>query len=404
MPLYWPPSDTQVLCRVLQSYEWALEAMKYVASMRMEHCASAPGLDKLLRSLEHYLQHHPPMSDDTFHHMMDMAQRLHNDKLLEQCRLAKTRCQETYQLLLLRQNTLQRARDQLAAEQGVDNLGDVLEDCGPEASNGDGGAEAAVPSSGGDKAASLSRGVAATSAVKSPVGVTSSSSPALPAVATDLKSVAEEEDEDFPVWEPRTTSTPTREEDWSDAYGLNRCRPPSSSSASAHYGLKEGGVESSFSDSPHLTTRDRSATVIANPMTAKMTTPSSASSPSPTSPSSRLPGRPAPLDSPRRDKPEFKTPAGKGPARLQLSRTISQPATSLVSKLTALASPAAAKPGPLKKILKRASTAPVPMVTSPVIYEDPEAGARAGEADGKREQRDNKTLSMITGSSESLPR
>ena len=390
---------------MLQSYEWALEAMKYVASMRMEHCASAPGLDKLLRSLEHYLQHHPPMSDDTFRHMMDMAQRLHNDKLLEQCRLAKTRCQETYHLLLLRQNTLQRARDQLAAEQGVDNLGDdVLEDCGPEASNGDGGAEAAVPSSGGDKAASLSSGVAATSAVKSPVGVTSSSSsPALPAVAKDLKSVAEEEDDDFPVWEPRTTSTPTREEDWSDAYGLNRCRPPSSSS-SAHYGLKEGGVESSFSDSPHLTTRDRSATVIANPMTAKTTTPSSASSPSPspTSPSSRLPGRPAPLDSPRRDKPEFKTPAGKGPARLQLSRTIPQPATSLVSKLTALASPAAAKPGPLKKILKRASTAPVPMVTSPVIYEDREAGA--GEADAKREQRDNKTLSMITGSSESLPR
>ena len=370
---------------MFQSYEWALEAMKYVASMRMEHCATASGLDKLLHSLEHYLQHHPPMSDDTFLHMMDMAQRLHNDKLLEQCRLAKTRCQETYHLLLLRQNTLQRACDQLVAEQGVDALSDILEERGREASSGD-GAEAAVPSS-DDKAAGVSRETGATSAVKSPV---LTSPPPFP---KDLKSVAEEDD--FPVWEPRTTSTPTREEDWSDAYGVSSPRPSSSSSSSSSSRRrpKEAGAESSFAESPQVT-RDKSATVIANPLAAKT---SRSASPSP-----RPPGRPKPLDSSRPGRAEFKAPAGKVPARLQLSRTISQPATALVSKLTSLTSPPVGKPGPLKKILKRASTAPVPMVTSPVIYEDPEA--LAAEAHGKREQRDDKTLSMITGSSESLPR
>ncbi len=76
-----------------QSYEWALEAMKYVSSMRMEHTATGPGLEKLLRSLTVYLAEHPPVTDDSFTAMLDAAQRLRNEKLLEQCRVAKARCQ-----------------------------------------------------------------------------------------------------------------------------------------------------------------------------------------------------------------------------------------------------------------------------------------------------------------------
>ena len=76
-----------------QSYEWALEAMKYVSSMRMEHCASGEGVDKLLRSLTVYMAEHPPVPEDSFEAMMAAAQGLHNDKLLEQCRLARSRCQ-----------------------------------------------------------------------------------------------------------------------------------------------------------------------------------------------------------------------------------------------------------------------------------------------------------------------
>ena len=97
----------------LQTYEWALEAMKYVASMKMEHCATPEGLEKLLRSLEIYLQEHPPIADDTFSQMSDLAKQLKNDKLLEQCLTAQNRCQETQKMLQLRGTTLRQFRDQL---------------------------------------------------------------------------------------------------------------------------------------------------------------------------------------------------------------------------------------------------------------------------------------------------
>lgn len=87
--------------------------MKYVASMKMEHCATPEGLEKLLRSLEIYLQEHPPIADDTFSQMSDLARQLKNDKLLEQCLTAQNRCQETQKMLQLRGNTLQQFRDQL---------------------------------------------------------------------------------------------------------------------------------------------------------------------------------------------------------------------------------------------------------------------------------------------------
>ncbi|XP_060600223.1 pleckstrin homology domain-containing family G member 4B-like isoform X2 [Ruditapes philippinarum] len=96
-----------------KTYEWALEAMKYVASMKMEHCATPEGLEKLLHSLELYLQEHPPIADDTFKNMLEIAKRLGNDKLLDQCATAQDRCVETQKLLTLRGNTLQQIRDQL---------------------------------------------------------------------------------------------------------------------------------------------------------------------------------------------------------------------------------------------------------------------------------------------------
>ncbi|KAL4234273.1 Pleckstrin y domain containing [Mactra antiquata] len=99
-----------------KTYEWALEAMKYVASMKMEHCATPEGLEKLLHSLELYLQEHPPISDDTFISMSDIAKKLGNDKLLEQCLTAQNRCQETQKMLTCRGNTLQQFREQLEQE------------------------------------------------------------------------------------------------------------------------------------------------------------------------------------------------------------------------------------------------------------------------------------------------
>ena len=361
--------------------------MKYVASMRMEHCATASGLDKLLRSLEHYLQQHPPMNDETFVHMIDMAQRLHNEKLLEQCRVAKARCQETYHLLLLRHNTLQRARDQLVAEHGVEGLGDILEDSAQEAASGaekaDSGKMQEVSASDKDTVKTGGVGMSSSSVKAGSVSLTASQPP-----SGDLKSVAEEED--LPVWEPRTSSSQGQEEGWSDAYCLSRSRPSS----------QRSGGHSSLSSPP----------VTDNKVWAAVKTP--LSSPSPTSPSARLPTRPTPLDSPRHDRTEFKTPTGRGPSRLPLSRTISQPATTMSTGKTSpsstspssSSSSSSSKPGPLKKMLKRASTAPaLAAASSPVIYEDHQE-ASAVEAEGKRDQRGDKTLSMITGSSESLPR
>ncbi|KAJ8302596.1 hypothetical protein KUTeg_018992 [Tegillarca granosa] len=102
-----------------KTYEWALEAMKYVASMKMEHCGTPEGLEKLLRSLELYLRDHPVMKEETFISMIGLARKLQNDRLIEQCSLAKSRCEETQKLLILRQTTLRRAREQMIHEQGV---------------------------------------------------------------------------------------------------------------------------------------------------------------------------------------------------------------------------------------------------------------------------------------------
>lgn len=93
--------------------------MKYVASMKMEHCGTPEGLEKLLRSLELYLRDHPVMKEETFISMIDLARKLQNDRLIEQCSVAKSRCEETQKLLILRQTTLKRAREQMIHEQGV---------------------------------------------------------------------------------------------------------------------------------------------------------------------------------------------------------------------------------------------------------------------------------------------
>ena len=90
--------------------------MKYVASMKMEHCATPEGLEKLLRSLDLYLLEHPPITEETFKHMLEIAHKLKNDKLVEQCQTAESRCQETQNMLTLRGNTLKQFKDQLEQE------------------------------------------------------------------------------------------------------------------------------------------------------------------------------------------------------------------------------------------------------------------------------------------------
>ncbi|XP_071091889.1 puratrophin-1-like isoform X2 [Haliotis cracherodii] len=282
-----------------KSYEWALEAMKYVASMRMEHCASPDGLDKLLKSLDAYLKEHPPLTEDAFLQMINTAQKLHNDKLLEQCRVAKARCEETYQLLLLRQNTLKRAKDQLVIEQAV-----------------------------------------------------KSSSP---------KSVLKQLEDNSPVWEPQTTSTPYRSSAPSHRVHVLDRRSESSNSCNVSLASSRNRTLDSDSES-----RDKSVHSARNSET-------SASLPvSPTSDHSSS-------DS-----------GSVSDSKLLLCRTISQP-------LQGPGSTFSSHNRPIKKMLKRASTAPnIPPPINSTIYEDAEHNAI-------RDRRSGKSISMITGSSESLP-
>lgn len=93
--------------------------MKYVASMKMDHSTTLEGLEKLLRSLELYLRHHPAMTEATFASMSELAQKLQNEKLLEQCRVAKARCVETNNLLNLRLGTLRRAKEKMIQEKNL---------------------------------------------------------------------------------------------------------------------------------------------------------------------------------------------------------------------------------------------------------------------------------------------
>ncbi|XP_060080270.1 uncharacterized protein LOC132559667 [Ylistrum balloti] len=109
-------STTRCYSLLDKTYEWALDAMKYVASMKMEHCSTVEGLDKLLRSLQVYLRDHPMMKEETFISMMDLAKKLRNEKLMEQCRVARARCEETHSLLTARQSALQEAKDKMVLE------------------------------------------------------------------------------------------------------------------------------------------------------------------------------------------------------------------------------------------------------------------------------------------------
>ena len=87
--------------------------------MRTDQCYTNDGLGKLLISLKTRVQQHQPLPNDTFVAMIETAQRLENDKLLEQCRLASSRCEEISNMVALRQNVLQQALDQLK-EQGLE--------------------------------------------------------------------------------------------------------------------------------------------------------------------------------------------------------------------------------------------------------------------------------------------
>ncbi|XP_069194522.1 uncharacterized protein [Procambarus clarkii] len=110
-----------------KAYEWALEAMKVVGRVKGEGLASPEQVGAAGRTLTAYLEQHPPIPDDTFTAMTTLATRLNNHTLLQQCKMAQVRCQETNELLRNRQAALYKAKRQMEFDcQSFVDLGEVF--------------------------------------------------------------------------------------------------------------------------------------------------------------------------------------------------------------------------------------------------------------------------------------
>ncbi|KAL1437316.1 hypothetical protein MTO96_001381 [Rhipicephalus appendiculatus] len=80
------------------SYEWALDAMKFVSSMKMDTASTPESMTQLMRLLQDYQEEHPAPSEQNFSEMLDLSSKLDNPKLVEQCKTAQARCRETAEL------------------------------------------------------------------------------------------------------------------------------------------------------------------------------------------------------------------------------------------------------------------------------------------------------------------
>ncbi|GFY69481.1 hypothetical protein TNIN_341641 [Trichonephila inaurata madagascariensis] len=99
-----------------KSYEWALDAMRFVSNMGITNTESAEGILHQIRCLQDYADNHLCVPEETFVEMLDLASKLGNEKLLEQCKIVKLRCEETVELIKARQATLQKVKQQMEVD------------------------------------------------------------------------------------------------------------------------------------------------------------------------------------------------------------------------------------------------------------------------------------------------
>ncbi|XP_074646791.1 pleckstrin homology domain-containing family G member 4B-like [Tubulanus polymorphus] len=100
-----------------KSYDWALRTMKYVSGIKIESDATVRSVLVTLKSLDIYLENHPYIKPEGFSEMLYLAEKLTNEKLLEQCKMAKVRCEETENMIKMRREALQKAKEQLLVEE-----------------------------------------------------------------------------------------------------------------------------------------------------------------------------------------------------------------------------------------------------------------------------------------------
>lgn len=99
----------------MQAYDWAVESMKFVSSMNMDQCLSEEGVQNLCDNLQAFLRNHKIMETSVFDDIALKASNLGNKKLVDQCRIAKARCEETQKLIKYRETTIYKAREEIEA-------------------------------------------------------------------------------------------------------------------------------------------------------------------------------------------------------------------------------------------------------------------------------------------------
>lgn len=95
-----------------QAYEWALNTMRYVASMKIENLHTKNGLEELYGDITKYISDNPLFDEAKFDHMCDLARKVGNQKLIDKCESVKIKCIETLKWLELRQNTIIKIKNQ----------------------------------------------------------------------------------------------------------------------------------------------------------------------------------------------------------------------------------------------------------------------------------------------------
>lgn len=75
---------------LMQAYEWALEMSKYMSRVKAGDAQTPEQTVQVMKHLQQYLMAHPPIAEDHFTEMMQLARKLGNEKLMEQAKVNKT--------------------------------------------------------------------------------------------------------------------------------------------------------------------------------------------------------------------------------------------------------------------------------------------------------------------------
>lgn len=80
--------------------------------MKIENLHTKDGLEELYQDIVRYMNDYPLLEDTKFDLMCELAHKLNNKKLVEKCESVRIKCTETLKWLELRQNTINKIRQQ----------------------------------------------------------------------------------------------------------------------------------------------------------------------------------------------------------------------------------------------------------------------------------------------------